>query len=213
MARFDTVWAELSALVTSSLAMPFGRRLAADSLSADCRHDTPVVLVHGLFGSATNFPTLRQRLERNGIARFTSFTYGPRIDYQVLAPQLGAFIEAVCERSGSAQVDVVGHSLGGLIARWLIEHGDGARIRRLVSLGSPWYGGRFPSRELALFGADDWLIPSPLAEQARGQVRVIPGNGHLSLLYDESVLDHVADYLSAPPRTTWLAAGRERQAA
>jgi pimeloyl-ACP methyl ester carboxylesterase len=213
MTRFETVRTELAALLQSSLAMPFTRRLAAESLGVDCLHGTPVVLIHGLFGSATNFFALRQQLETRGVGRFTSFTYGPRIDYQVLAPELEAFIERLCERTGTAQVDVVGHSLGGLVARWLIEHGDGSRIRRLVTLGSPWYGGRFPARELALFGADDWLIPAPARERACGQVRVIPSNGHLSLLYAASALAAVADYLTASPGTTRIAQATERDAA
>ena len=212
MARFETLRSELSALVSSSLAMPFGR-LAAESLEADSAHPTPVVLVHGLFGSATNFHALRRHLERRGVGRFANFAYGPRIDYQGLAPQLGELIERVCDRTGSAQVDLVGHSLGGVIGRWLVDHGDGSRVRRLVTLGSPWYGHRFPARELALFGAEDWLIPAPAPDRIRGQVRIMPGCGHLNLLYDAPVLDQVANYLTAPPRTVWLAVARDREAA
>src|SRR5690606_38097343 len=48
-----------------------------------------------------------------------------------------------CERTGSRQVDVVGHSLGGLIARYYVQRlgGDG-RVRTLVTLGTPHSGTR-----------------------------------------------------------------------
>jgi pimeloyl-ACP methyl ester carboxylesterase len=193
--------------MSSTLAMPFGSRLGCDSLDAECSHTTPVVLAHGLFGSRTNFASLRRTLEARGIARFTHFTYGPRIDYQVLAERLEQQIEDVCARTGSAHVDLVGHSLGGLVARHMIEHGNGRRIRRLVSLGSPWWGYRFPQRELVLFGQDDWLIPSPNPRRTRGgQVVVVPGCGHLGMLYHPEALERVAAFLSSPPGTIRLIA-------
>lgn len=206
MVGLDTLRGEVSALVASTLAMPFRTRLAADSLDAASPHRTPVILVHGLFGSVTNFGALRRSLEADGIGRFASFGYGARIDYQALAPQLGELIASVCERTGAEEVDVVGHSLGGLIARYLVEHGDGRRVRRLVSLGSPWYGERVPRRELMVFGADDWLIPPPEPRRIRGgQAVLVPGCGHLNVLYHPEALQQVSGYLSAPPRTTRLA--------
>ena len=213
MLGFDTVRTELGALLSSTAAMPFHRWLAGESIETDSVHPTPDVLVHGLLGSASNFWALRRHLACCGVERFSSFSYGPRIDYQTLAPQFGAFLEDVCRRSGTEQVDVVGHSLGGLVARYLIEQGDGRRIRRLVSLGSPWYGTHFPGRELAIFGAADWLIPRPDTDRTHGQVVVAPGAGHLSLLYDARVFDWVAAHLTAMPRTIRLAVQRERVAA
>ena len=204
MTNLELLGTELRAFFTTTAALPFSGVIASESLDAPCRHSTPVVLVHGLFGSPTNFWTMRNHLSARGIARFTNFAYRPQIDYQGLAPRLGAFLEDVCRRTEADAVDVVGHSLGGLIARYLIEHGNGRRIRRLVTLGAPWYGRRFPARELALFAAADWLVPAP-GTDARGQIAVVPGCGHLSLIHAEDALEHVALYLSAAPRTIRLA--------
>jgi pimeloyl-ACP methyl ester carboxylesterase len=198
----EAVRSELMAVVASAVTTPLGGWLTRDSLDAEAVHSTPVVLVHGLFGSQANFWRLRGFLAARGVTRFSSFKYGPRLDYQRLASDLGTFVERVCEQSGVAEVDVVGHSLGGLIARELVEHGRGpVRIRRLVSLGSPWYGDELPARELALYAATDWLIPALDPRRARGgRVAVIEGCSHLSLLHAPSVLAHVAAYLSAPSR-------------
>src|SRR5262249_53062638 len=98
---------------------------------------TPVVLAHGLFGDPTNFKTLRRHLERRGFATFSDFSYSPQLDVQRLAPLLEACIETSCTAASGAQVDVVGHSLGGIVARYLLATGGGRRIRRLVTLGSP----------------------------------------------------------------------------
>src|SRR5207244_8460956 len=98
-------------------------------------HPTPVVLVHGFLGDPTNFLALRGHLASRGIRNFMSFSYPPRLDYQRLACRLGRMVEAACLATGASQVDLVGHSLGGLIARYLTEIGDGGRVRRVVTLG------------------------------------------------------------------------------
>jgi len=90
-------------------------------------------------------------------------------------------------------VDVVGHSLGGLVARHLVELGDGRRIRRLVTLGSPYYSERRPARELAIFATYDPLVPPPA--DGRGRVVVVEDCGHLNLLQHPAVLHAVARFL------------------
>src|SRR3712207_8824925 len=49
-----------------------------------------------------------------------------------------AHIERICAQTGHDQVHVVGHSLGGLIARYHAQRPGGAeRLRSLVTLGPP----------------------------------------------------------------------------
>jgi hypothetical protein len=72
---------ELSALAGVVGSLPW-RSLVRDTLDARDVHPVPVVFVHGLLGDPTNFAGLRRHLEQHGIRRFSSFAYGPRIDYQ-----------------------------------------------------------------------------------------------------------------------------------
>ncbi len=52
-------------------------------------------------------------------------------------------IRAVCARTGHSQVDVIGHSLGGLIARYYVQRlGGDIRAHTLVTLGTPHGGTR-----------------------------------------------------------------------
>src|SRR5262249_28242909 len=85
------------------------------------------------------------------------------------------------------------HSLGGLVARHLVELGNESRVRRLVTLGAPYYSERRPSRELAIFAADDLLVPPPA--DARGRGGVVEDCGHLNLLRHPRVLRAVARFL------------------
>src|SRR5206468_2722823 len=84
-------------------------------------HPTPVVFVHGLFGHHTDFAAVERRLLARGIANVAYFDYGARIDWPRIASQLGKTIDALREEAGVRRVDVVGHSLGGLIGRYLVE--------------------------------------------------------------------------------------------
>src|SRR6266705_746195 len=167
MGRWRTLGGELSALGTLALSLPLGRLLPRERLDPAAPHPTPVVLVHGFLGDPSNFLVLRSFLSSYGVRSFASFSYGPRLDHQRLAPRLGQMIARVCRETGSPRVDVVGHSLGGLVARYLVELGDGSRIGPLV----------------------------PAPDVARGRVVIVEDCGHWNLLYHPAVLGAVARYL------------------
>jgi pimeloyl-ACP methyl ester carboxylesterase len=183
---------EVAALAGMALALPF--RLA-DVARADVETAAPPVLfVHGLFGHATNFGPLRSFLEERGIRRFASFSYAPRIDYQRLAAGLGERIDAIRRDSGARQVDVVAHSLGGLTARYLIDAGRSSAIRRLVTLGSPYWTTPNPPQELAIFAAGDAIVPPPVRRPS-ARMLVVRDCGHLGLLRDRRALVATARFL------------------
>ncbi|HKA28976.1 MAG TPA: alpha/beta fold hydrolase [Candidatus Binatia bacterium] len=187
---------ELAALAQVVCALP-RRRLGVHTLGDADDHPVPVVLVHGILGDPTNFCILRRHLARNGIRRFSSFAYRPRLDYQRIARNLAAHIEQVRKETGAAQVDVISHSLGGLVARYFVQTEGGRLVRRLVTLGTPYLALHNPAQELAVFGADDTLVPPP-RDKVRRRIRVIEGCGHLRLLTDGRVLDAVVRHLRPP---------------
>lgn len=62
-------------------------------------------------------------------------------DIRAAADLLGRHIEEICARTGHREVDIVGHSLGGLIARYYVQRlGGDQRVRTLVTLGTPHSG-------------------------------------------------------------------------
>ncbi|MFE9676000.1 esterase/lipase family protein [Streptomyces sp. NPDC006259] len=104
----------------------------------------PVVLLHGFIDNRSVFVLLRRSLAQHGRHRVESLNYSPlTCDIRIAAELLGRHIEEICERTGSSRVDVVGHSLGGLIARYYVQRlGGDARVRTLVTLGTPHSGTR-----------------------------------------------------------------------
>ncbi|MET8828401.1 alpha/beta fold hydrolase [Streptomyces sp. NPDC004610] len=104
----------------------------------------PVILLHGFIDNRSVFVLLRRYLAQHGRQQVISLNYSPLTgDIRTAAELLGRHIEALCERTGSGQVDIVGHSLGGLIARYYAQRlGGDLRVRTLVTLGTPHSGTR-----------------------------------------------------------------------
>ncbi|WP_155058570.1 esterase/lipase family protein [Streptomyces blattellae] len=104
----------------------------------------PVVLLHGFIDNRSVFVLLRRNLAQHGRHQVESLNYSPlTCDIRTAAELLARHIEEICERTGSKQVDIVGHSLGGLIARYYVQRlGGDVRVKTLVTLGTPHSGTR-----------------------------------------------------------------------
>jgi hypothetical protein len=134
---------------------PAARALfAADPLAARI----PVLLVHGLVDNRSVFTVLRRSLRRRGFAQVCSWNYSPFLgDAAAGAADLGEHIERICAQTGHDRVHVVGHSLGGLIARYHVQRqGGDRRVASLVTLGTPHQGSLWAH-----------VLPTPLVRQLR----------------------------------------------
>ncbi|MFF4082327.1 esterase/lipase family protein [Streptomyces sp. NPDC001777] len=102
----------------------------------------PVVLLHGFVDNRSVFVLLRRSLSRHGWHHLESLNYSPlTCDIRTAAELLGRHVEEICARTGHHEVDIVGHSLGGLIARYYVQRlGGDQRVRTLVTLGTPHQG-------------------------------------------------------------------------
>src|SRR3954452_11048528 len=103
---------------------------------------TPILLLHGMIDNRTIFTVLTRRLRARGFERVVTLNYSPVTnDIRVAAEDLSAQVEALVARTGYERIHVVGHSLGGLIARYYVQRlGGDARVHTLVTLGTPHHG-------------------------------------------------------------------------
>ena len=104
--------------------------------------ETPILLVHGIIDNHAIFTVMDRALRRRGFQTLATYDYGlftqniPRA-----AQRLGEAIEQLSVATGYERIHVIGHSLGGLIARYFVQRlgGDG-RVQTLVTLGTPHQG-------------------------------------------------------------------------
>lgn len=125
---------------------------------------TPILLVHGIVDNRSIFTVLRRGLRRRGFGTIASFNYHSLVDdIRMVAVRLGRAVEELCEETGYERIHVVGHSMGGLIARYYVQRlGGDERVHTLVTLGSPHSGTR-PAK----------YLPHPLVRQLRPESDVI----------------------------------------
>jgi len=104
--------------------------------------DSPVLLVHGLSSNRAIFHVLRRGLQQAGFRRVATLNYSwLNNDVRSAARLLADEVEQACEDSGHERVHVIGHSLGGVIARYYVQRmGGDARVHTLVTLGTPHHG-------------------------------------------------------------------------
>lgn len=101
----------------------------------------PIVVIHGYAMNRANFLPLAFRLARAGLGPIVGFEYWSLGRTAAAARQLAWFVEHVQAMTGSPQVDLIGHSMGGVVGRYYVQllGGDGA-VANLVTLGSPHLG-------------------------------------------------------------------------
>jgi triacylglycerol lipase len=103
---------------------------------------TPILLVHGLIDNRSIFTVLRRGLLRRGFGHVRTINYSPLTDdVRAAAVDLAGEVEALVAESGYERVHVIGHSMGGLIARYYVQRlGGHERVHTLVTLGTPHAG-------------------------------------------------------------------------
>ncbi|MYM88917.1 alpha/beta fold hydrolase, partial [Rugamonas sp. FT82W] len=100
----------------------------------------PVLLIHGYACNSGYWRPLSAQLARAGISHYGIDLEPPGASIDAYVPQVQAAIERLCAETGSKQVIIVGHSMGGLVARaWLRRHGADA-VARVITLGTPHHG-------------------------------------------------------------------------
>lgn len=164
---------------------------------------TPILLVHGMLDNRAIFAVLIRRLRSHGFSRVVTLNYSPITnDIRSAAEGLAAAVEELVAQTGYERIHIVGHSLGGLIARYYVQElGGDERVHTLVTLGTPHHG------SLAAH-----VIPAQLGRQLRPGSDLFeeldapaPGNRTRFLAFwsdiDQLVVPHDNARLSHPDLT------------
>ena len=201
-----------------SVLMPFEDWwMGSEAPSLQPRGARPIiVLVHGYLCNRGFWWWLRRHLQRSGATVATITLEPPFGDIEAFADQLEHRLRML-PASGQTPVVLVGHSMGGLVARaYLRRHGPG-RVAKLITLGSPHHGTqsarigpgtdarqmepdslwlatlnkaeRLPVPTLCLWSTHDGVVLPPSSGRLKGAAEeVVPALGHLSMAFSPRVL-------------------------
>jgi pimeloyl-ACP methyl ester carboxylesterase len=154
----------------------------------------PVLLIHGYLATRGSLHLLeRQLVDRGHIV--ISYPLGTVNwgDIRDSAGLIARKVESIVAQTGLARIDVVGHSLGGLVGLYYLKRlGGRYRVRRLIMLGTPTHG-----TWSALFG----LVTAPLG---MASLQLLPGSPFLREL-TEMPLPPGAEVISIGAIRDWLA--------
>jgi triacylglycerol esterase/lipase EstA (alpha/beta hydrolase family) len=194
-------------------------------------HPRPVVLVHGTFADMSNsWQALSPLLHNRGYCVF-ALNYGSQNgsgalgiygvgDIRASAAELSSFVDQVLGATGSTEVDLVGHSQGGMMPRYYLKYlGGAAKVHTLVGLspsnhgttvnGLFTLGSHFP-------GANSFFGACPACEQQEAGSQfltelnsggdTLAGVGYtvIQTRYDEVVTPYASAFLSGPGATNVL---------
>jgi pimeloyl-ACP methyl ester carboxylesterase len=170
-----------------------GSPIQGEPLPAD---QPPVLLIHGYLATRGSLHLLERQLSDRG---FVVMSYplgmGPvnMGDIRDSAGLIARKVESIFAQTHVTRVDIVGHSMGGLVGLdYLKRLGGRHRVRRLVMLGTPTQG-----TWSALFG----LVTAPLG---LASLQLLPGSPFLRQL-TELPLPAGVDVVSVGALRDWLA--------
>ena len=198
-----------------------GRRLGGRDVGV------PVVMVHGYMQNRVDFLRIARALDRAGSGPLFGFNYFWGRSVSSSAERLAAFVERVQRETGALRVDIIGHSLGGVVALEFLAGRGADRVRRCVTVASPhagvlWRGPvlghsgrelrhdsdyfrlrkrtRFEIPCLSIASTHDNVVHPPATSSIAplgGKDLVVEHYGHLSTLFAPPVVSAIVDFYLA----------------
>jgi len=194
----------------------------------------PILLIHGYQCNRGAWFRLRPRLEAAGWVVATLSLEPSLADIDSYAEGVARRIDEVLTATGAAQVILVCHSMGGLVARTYLRRFGSARVGRLITLASPHHGSRLaalawgrngrqmrignpwladlgraplPPGTVSFYSVhDNQVMPQHTCSELAGARNVpLPGISHLGMLLAEPVAAALLAELDAPVRSEFPA--------
>ncbi len=220
LASVVLVFKEFAAFVLMSVVfMPFERRwIPRDRIEGRRLGRTPIVLIHGYRCNRGTWVRLHAALRRAGWPVVTVNLEPPGASISSFSKQLARRVDEVLLESGAERVILIGHSMGGLVARhYVARFGDGA-VRAVITLGTPHHGTEIARlgfgecaremqpgsdflRELpksipvplvSIYSAhDNFIMPQGPCGVSGSRNVAMAGVGHIHMTFSRRVINHV----------------------
>lgn len=147
----------------------------------------PVLLIHGVSGSPRNFRRIIDALDRDRFQPWV-FYYPTGFSIELVAGYLDLLMDSLCFRHRFKEVEVVAHSMGGLVARAYLtrmrQRPRSYRISDFITISTPWGG-----HKAALSGLKYAPAVIPVWRD------IAPGSRFLTGLFERPLPEHIGFYL------------------
>ncbi|MEL7154843.1 MAG: alpha/beta fold hydrolase [Pseudomonadota bacterium] len=168
----------------------------------------PVILLHGLGRTAASMWWLSRLLDVAGMKAHPVNYPSTR---QSLGDNAATVLEQIQHQFSNQQIDLVGHSMGGVISRRLCLDDNGLNVRRVVQLGAPNLGSALADR-MGPF----WAVRKacgPAIEDLRATTRAVAPNPRIHAIAGTGGCRLINGALKGPHdgavtvRSAWAGAG------
>jgi triacylglycerol esterase/lipase EstA (alpha/beta hydrolase family) len=179
----------LSLLVTVVL-WPFGFINLAES-SADGETQTPVLFLHGLFLNKSCWTVMKLRLKLLGVTNLHTINLPATRDVETLTEKVALKVDTLRHTYKCEKVHLVGHSMGGVIARNFVQIRGGAdKVEQCIIIGAPNKGSKLSP--FAVMKLSEAIMPGS-EFLANLNSKTLPGKVNLTNIYsrhDNMVIPH-----------------------
>jgi triacylglycerol lipase len=104
----------------------------------------PVLLVHGIDDTCARFNKMRTSLQAYGyniIEGLNLIPHDGSIPFSIMGKQVRDGVRTLLQKTNTAKVDIVAHSMGTLAVRYFLQKLEGhSLVRRFISLAGPHHG-------------------------------------------------------------------------
>ena len=157
----------------SNLFMCLTLALVASLSTFAARADyDPIVFVHGYSGSTlVNFSSMISNFKAAGYPsnRLYYYTYNSLPGVISGAYTLRDKVNSVLAATGKTKVDIISHSMGGLVARYYMKYlGGASKVKQLVNVATPHNGTAWAYLDLFTQAAKDMRPGSSLLNSISG---------------------------------------------
>lgn len=165
----DMVWPD-EPFVDDAVFLEMSRE--SENLYGDIRPDGPILFLGRDFGRG-----LLSAFEQRGWqlhVNLGAWGYDWRLDVRESARQLDKVVQMYRLRGGAREIDIVAHSMGGLVSKYYLMYEDGARyVDTFITMGTPYLGA--PKAFKVMVAGDNMGVPTVEPATLERVADTIPG--------------------------------------
>lgn len=133
---------EYLSLIVTVILWPFGYLNITEGETSN-KSQTPILLLHGLFLNRSCWTIMKLRLRLQGFSDVHTINMPPTRDIETLTEKVALKIDTLRHTRNCEKVHLVGHSMGGIIARNYVQIRGGAdKVDQCLLIGSPHNGSK-----------------------------------------------------------------------